>query len=266
MTHPDGRSLDNPTAQELNEDHRRSREAYRALADNTPDSIDRIDRQFRHLHINAVGAALVGKTPAEVIGKTNRELGVPDPVASIWEERIRTVFETSERLDVEDAFPAADGMRFFERRCVPERSPDGRVQTVLTVSRDMTRRKRAEEALRESRATLAAALASMTDAVFISDAAGHFIDFNEAFASFHRFPGKAECARSLSDYPAILDVFMPNGDQAPLDMWAVPRALRGETATNEEYTLRRKDTKLTENPCPPTPSNRFASSPLKPFI
>jgi len=25
-------------------------------------------------------------------------------------------------------------------------------------------------------------------------------------------------------------------------MWAVPRALRGETATNAEYTLRRKDT------------------------
>jgi light-regulated signal transduction histidine kinase (bacteriophytochrome) len=35
---------------------------------------------------------------------------------------------------------------------------------------------------------------------------------------------------------------MPNGTPAPLDQWAVPRALRGETATNAEYTLRRKDT------------------------
>jgi signal transduction histidine kinase len=40
----------------------------------------------------------------------------------------------------------------------------------------------------------------------------------------------------------FLDVFLPNGELAPLDQWAVPRALRGETATNSEYTLRRKDT------------------------
>ena len=38
------------------------------------------------------------------------------------------------------------------------------------------------------------------------------------------------------------DVFMANGEPATLDQWAVPRALRGETATNAEYTLRRKDT------------------------
>ncbi|MBP2675000.1 MAG: hypothetical protein H6Q84_1840, partial [Deltaproteobacteria bacterium] len=40
----------------------------------------------------------------------------------------------------------------------------------------------------------------------------------------------------------ILDVFLDNGEPAPTEMWAVPRALRGETVTNAEYTLRRKDT------------------------
>jgi len=35
---------------------------------------------------------------------------------------------------------------------------------------------------------------------------------------------------------------MDDGQLAPLDQWTVPRALRGETATNAEYTLRRKDT------------------------
>jgi len=102
--------------------------------------------------------------------------------------------------------------------------------------------RRAALALGDSRAHLDAALASMTDAVFISNAAGEFIEFNEAFATFHRFDGKADCARKLADYPNIIDVFMADGAPAPLDMWAVPRALRGETATNAEYTLRRKDT------------------------
>jgi two-component sensor histidine kinase len=35
---------------------------------------------------------------------------------------------------------------------------------------------------------------------------------------------------------------MADGEPAPVDQWAVPRALRGETGTNVEYTLLRKDT------------------------
>ncbi len=100
----------------------------------------------------------------------------------------------------------------------------------------------AAEALQAGRAKLEAALASMTDAVFISDVQGRFIDFNDAFATFHKFRNKDECAKTFAEYPDILDVFMPDGTLAPLDMWAVPQALRGETVTNAEYTLRRKDT------------------------
>jgi PAS domain S-box-containing protein len=107
---------------------------------------------------------------------------------------------------------------------------------------DITERRRAEEALSENRAKLEAALASMTDAVFISDSEGKFINFNDAFATFHRFRNKDECAKTFAEYPDILDVFMADGTLAPVDMWAVPRALRGEIATNAEYTLRRKDT------------------------
>jgi PAS domain S-box-containing protein len=112
----------------------------------------------------------------------------------------------------------------------------------LTTLIDITDRKQAEEELRESRASLDAALASMTDAVFISDTSGKFIEFNDAFATFHRFRNKSECAKILAEYPDFLEVFLPNGKLAPLDMWAVPRALRGETVSNAEYTLRRKDT------------------------
>jgi signal transduction histidine kinase/CheY-like chemotaxis protein/putative methionine-R-sulfoxide reductase with GAF domain len=99
-----------------------------------------------------------------------------------------------------------------------------------------------EQALWVSNKKLDVALASMTDAVFISDAKGQFIQFNDAFASFHRFRNKSECATTLAEYPEFLEVSMADGQLAPLEMWAVPRALRGETAASEEYRLRRKDT------------------------
>jgi PAS domain S-box-containing protein len=106
----------------------------------------------------------------------------------------------------------------------------------------ITERKCSEQKILEAKATLEAALASMSDAVFISDTEGQFINFNDAFATYHRFRNKEECASTFAEYPAILDVFLANGELAPVEQWAVPRALRGETAANDEYTLRRKDT------------------------
>jgi PAS domain S-box-containing protein len=124
----------------------------------------------------------------------------------------------------------------------PLRDAAGNIVGASKIVRDITERKRVEEEVLKNRAKLESALASMTDAVFISDAQGRFIEFNEAFATFHRFKSKDQCAKHLAEYPGFLEVFLPNGEPAPLEQWAVPRALRGETATNAEYTLRRKDT------------------------
>jgi len=124
----------------------------------------------------------------------------------------------------------------------PIKDAGGRVVGASKVARDISERKRAEAALLASKAQLDAAIASMTDAIFISDSEGKFIEFNEAFATFHKFKSKEECAKTFAEYPAFLEVFMANGEPAPLAQWAVPRALRGEMAKNAEYTLRRKDT------------------------
>ena len=131
--------------------------------------------------------------------------------------------------------------KMFLRDYVPL-TVDGKSYGRMWVHTDITALKRGEAALRESRAKLAAALASMTDSVTITDAEGRFVEFNDAFAAFYRFKNKAECARNFAEFVSIFDVFMANGEPAPPEMWAVPRALHGETVTSTEYTLRRKDT------------------------
>ncbi|HUJ69237.1 MAG TPA: chemotaxis protein CheB, partial [Syntrophorhabdales bacterium] len=107
---------------------------------------------------------------------------------------------------------------------------------------DITDRRAAEEQVRESRTRLEAALASMSDAVFIADAEGRFIHFNDAFVTYHRFRDREECSKKIEDCATYLDVYFADGTPAPPDMWAMPRALRGETASDVEYMLRRKDT------------------------
>lgn len=98
------------------------------------------------------------------------------------------------------------------------------------------------DAVPTGEATFRAAIEAMTDAVFVSDVDGRFVLINDAFASFHRFASREACARTLQEYPAFLDVSYPSGERVPLEDWAVPRALRGETAINQEYHLHRRDT------------------------
>jgi len=108
--------------------------------------------------------------------------------------------------------------------------------------RDITAWKASEDARRKAQAILGSALESMTDAIFISDLEGRFLEFNEAFASFYRFGSKQECARTFGQYPDLLEAFLPGGERVPLDQWAVPRALRGERESGFEVTVRRRDT------------------------
>ena len=99
-----------------------------------------------------------------------------------------------------------------------------------------------EHALHELSTKLHAALESSTEAMCICDAKGNFVEYNHAFAVFHKFKDKSECPRLNADYPAFMDVFYPDDTPAPTDQWVVPRALRGEQATGVEYRQRRKDT------------------------
>lgn len=131
-------------------------------------------------------------------------------------------------------FIKAKGEVFFNDEQMPVR--------MMGVNYDITSRKEAEIALFASKIQLETALKSMTDAVFITDSAGHFVHINDAFASFLKFSDKSECPSAQSDYNKLLELSNADGTITPVENWAVPRALRGEIATNAEYYLRRKDT------------------------
>lgn len=216
---------------------RESEERFRLILRNAPVSVAAQDCDLRYIWAYDKRKA----QPEEIIGKFDSDIFTPEEAAHITAIK-RRVLEEGIELREQMWLNPPSGRMFMDICWEPIRDENGRVIGVGSAMVDQTSMKLAEEAARESRVKLEAALASMNDAVSISDLDGRLVDFNDAFASFHRFASRDECAKTLAEYAGFLDVFFPEGSLAPLNMWAVPRALRGETGTNVEYTLRRKDT------------------------
>ena len=118
------------------------------LADNTPDIIARFDRELRHVFVNAAIERTTGRPPAEVLGRTSRELGMPADRFETSDAAVLSVFQTRQPMSVAFEFQALDGKRHYDSRIVAEVGPEGEVEFVLAVTHDVTDRKNADEAVR----------------------------------------------------------------------------------------------------------------------
>ncbi len=128
---------------------RESERNYRVLVEGLPDIILRFDRMGRHLFASPNVELVTGIPWVEFFGKTHRELGFAEHMCAYWEEMIGKVFDLGEELETEFEHHAKDRTIIFNWRLIPERGDTG-IQSVLSFSRDITRTKLAENALRES--------------------------------------------------------------------------------------------------------------------
>jgi PAS domain S-box-containing protein/putative nucleotidyltransferase with HDIG domain len=147
----------------------RREQEFRALAENATDLVARYDRAKRHLYINRAIERLTGIPRSECIGRTNRELGAPEELVRFWEETGEAVFQTHREKVIEYEMPTIAGHGHFEARITPESGPDGSVQSVLVVSREITDRKHAEEALCESERRYRLLAENVSDVIWVTD-------------------------------------------------------------------------------------------------
>jgi PAS domain S-box-containing protein len=128
--------------------HLREQE-FRALVENSPDLVVRFDSQLRHLYVNPAVERITGIPKQAFIGKTNQDLGMPQELVAYWHEALQNVFATGLEQTIEFDFPTPNGIKSFQSRIVPEFSQEGTIRFLLSVSRDITKRKCVEEALRQ---------------------------------------------------------------------------------------------------------------------
>ncbi|MFB3062212.1 MAG: PAS domain-containing protein, partial [Candidatus Binatia bacterium] len=142
------------------------------LYQEAPIGLCSLDTNLRYLHINDWLAKLNGLPVEAHLGRTIREV-LPDVAAGV-EQQLRKVMETGEpiidgRVDAET--PAHPGViRNFLHHYHPNRSEDGRIVGVSCVVEDITKRKRAEEALRQAHDELESRVTERTKSLVTANA------------------------------------------------------------------------------------------------
>ncbi|WP_329956319.1 EAL domain-containing protein [Catenulispora pinistramenti] len=121
----------------------------KTLIDTSPDLMARFDRDLRCTYANPAAASVIRSTPTAMLGHTSRERGYSEDFLKVWEESLRHVLATGQNTEREFDVVVAGQSRFLHTRFVPEVGWDGEVTSVLAVCRDLTERRRIEEALEE---------------------------------------------------------------------------------------------------------------------
>lgn len=126
----------------------------RGITEGTTDAVFVKDLNGRYLMINSAGAALIGCSVEEVLGKDDSELLSPDTAPAVM-ELDRRVLASGVTQTYEERAAATDGIsRLYLATKGPYRDEQGEIVGLLGICRDITARKQAEEEIRQSQQKL----------------------------------------------------------------------------------------------------------------
>ena len=159
---------------------------FRDLLFASTDNIYVIDRNLRYTHVSRSGAAAIGFTSDQMIGKSWRELGLPketmEPVEALW----KRIFTTGETTREEIQY----GGRTYEYSMFPV------AERVAVVSRDVTDRVEAENEVRRASERYRSFVANSTEAIWrfeLSEPINTGLPEDEQIALFFERGFLAEC-------------------------------------------------------------------------
>ena len=148
----DGRTLFTGIIRDLTEEQRVQAELRRTsglMQAVIEDSIDPIfikDLDGRYILANDACARAMGHTQDQIIGSTDRDL-LPAEAVPLLRAVDNRVIATGETLTVEETLPTPAGIKIFLSTKSPLTDDHGASTGVIGIARDITARKRAEEAL-----------------------------------------------------------------------------------------------------------------------
>lgn len=146
-----------------------------ALLESSREGICGLDPDGRCTFVNHAGARMLGYEPADLIGQNLRDVA--------WPDLPKDLRDTSAFVCGDGSFRRRDGTALVAAYSSAPLMRDGAVAGAVFTFSDVTERRSAERALRETNAILRAVVDGTSDAIFVKDADGRYVMINAAGAA-----------------------------------------------------------------------------------
>jgi PAS domain S-box-containing protein len=163
------------------------RNLVRTLMDNLPDHIYFKDLHSRFIRLNQATTKWIGLSgPAQAFGKTDFDIFSNEHARKAYADEQEVIRTGRPLLASEEKETWPDGREtWVSTTKMPLRDAQGRIIGTFGISRDITERKRAEEALLESKALLNSIVNSTSDLIWSVNAKSLLLlSFNQSFVDF----------------------------------------------------------------------------------
>jgi two-component system CheB/CheR fusion protein len=198
-----------------------------------PDFVYQFNLEGRFTYISKSLLKLWQKTEQEAVGRNFHELDYPPELATKLQAQIQQVIDTRELLKDETPYTSVIGTRMYEYLFFPLLSEDGSVEGVGGVTRDITNRKHAEEALRQSEERFRTVADNVPQLIWTNEPGGKANYFNRRW---YEYSGLTYDESAGPGWQAMV-----HPDDAPASVERWQEALNEGEVFDAEYRLRAAD-------------------------
>jgi len=157
----------------------RQKKELQVILDSVPASILYKDKENRFIRVNRICAELVGRPIEEIEGKSCFEIFPHDQAEAFWRDD-KEVIAGHPKRNIIEPVETPKGTRLVQTDKIPYRDEKGNVIGVVGFAIDITERKKAEQALRESEQRFRTLFDQAAESVVLVDKETlALVDFNE---------------------------------------------------------------------------------------
>jgi PAS domain S-box-containing protein len=173
----------------------------RSLMDTLPDSIYFKDGNSRFIRINQALARRLGlSSPEQALGKTDLDFFTEEYAKPAYDDERELMRSGRPLVNKEEKETFSDGREaWISTTKMPLHDQQGQITGTFGVSRDITKRRQAEDALRESEERTRSIINTANDAFIAMDANGLVADWNTRAETMFGWSRQEAVGRRLSD-------------------------------------------------------------------